>query len=251
MIGDTKNDKNKKNMKSTLIIRKFNTTPTIGTMCTKEIKSFFGSKLVDIEDEIYVNDISIQYSEVVDKTNVSKDHYQYLNNSVLQPETVILKSLDNVKFENHSIDVYSQSDRPNNNFEWILNINVKNILREYLFLRLKESRVFKCIKTTNVIDNNINNYIYGYIDTNILNRYNMSYINFYVQYLDVLNKTTLYTHNQVLKRPNFNKNVFNEANRIQNVNIITPDYLSNLDTVKIIYNQIQLLVAWWTANAKT
>lgn len=223
-------------MKSTLIIRKFNTTPTIGTMSSKEIKSFFGSKLIDIEDEIYVNDISIQYSEVVDKINIQNDHYQHFNKKD-HPETTILKSLDDVKFENHSLDVYSQNDVANNNFEWIMVINTKNILRDYLFLKLKESRVFKCVKSTEVVGANINNFIYDYIDNNILNRYNISSLDFYANYFDILNKTTLYTKNQVLKKPNFNKNVFSSTNRIKDVRIITPDYLNNLDSVKIIFNQ--------------
>ena len=224
-------------MKSTLIIRKFNTTPTIGTRSAKEIKSFFGSKLIDIEDDITVNDISIQYSEVVDKVNIQNDHYQYFNKNALHPETVILKSLDDVKFENHSLDIYSPVEVVHSNFEWILTIDAKNILREYLFLRMKESRVFKCVRTTDVVGMNINSYIYDYIDNNVLNRYNISVLDFYAQYLNIVKDTTMFTNKQTLKKPNFNKNVFNINNRIKDVNIVTPDYLNNLGTVKIIFNQ--------------
>ena len=230
-------------MKSNLIIRKYDTTPAKGVRSSKEIKSFFGSKLIDIEDTIYINDISIQYSEVVDKVNIQNDHYQYYDPNILHPETNILRSLDDVKYENHSIDIYSQTDPSvtsvNRNFEWIMVINAKNILREYLFLRLKESRVFKTITSTDLVERNVNSYINDYIDDNILNRYNIAELTFYANYFNVVNDATIFDKGQVLKGPNFNKSVFNVNNVVKNVNIITPDYLNNLDTVKIIYNQIK------------
>ena len=224
-------------MKSNLIIRKYETTPAKGVRSSKEIKSFFGSKLVDIEDTIYINDISIQYSEVVDKVNIQNDHYQYYDISLLHPETNILRSLDDVKFENHSIDIYSQIAVSPINLQWILNIDAKSILREYLFLRLKESRVFKTISSVDLVERNVNSYINDYIDNNIINRYNISGLTFYASYFNVVSESTIFNRGQVLKGPNFNKSVFNSNNIIKDVNIITPDYLNNLGPVKIIYNQ--------------
>lgn len=230
-------------MKNTLQIRKYETEAVKGVKSNKEIKSFFGSKLIDIEDIIYVNDISIQYSEVVDKVNIKNDHYQYYDFNLLHPESIVLKSLDDVKYENHSIDIYSQMEptkySPNQNFEWIIVINVRSILKEYLFLRLKESRIFKTIKSEDLIERNINSYIYNYIDSNLLDRYNVSDLSIYIKYFDVVGKSTLFTKGQVLKGPQYNKTIFNETNRVKNVNIITPDYLNNLNIVKVIYNQTQ------------
>lgn len=230
-------------MKSNLIIRKYETEPVKGVKSSKEIKSFFGSKLIDIEDTIYVNDISIQYSEVVDKINIQNDHYQYYDVDALHPETSILTSLDDVKYQNHTMEIYSQDpnlDRLNNNLnlEWIINLDVKGILRQYLFLRLKESRIFKTIRSEDLIERNINTYINNYIDNNLLNRYNISDISFYVKYFDVVQDSTVFTRNEVLMSPNFSKNVFSESNKVKNVNIITPDYLNNLNTVNIIYSEI-------------
>jgi len=235
-------------MKNNLVIKKYDTTKVGGVMSSKEVKSFFGSKLIDIEDVIYINNISIQYTEVVNKRDIKLDHYQNYTYetkvgdaiAVLYPETVFLKSLDDVKYQNHSIDILTpkdpKTDVKNQNYEWVMNINAKNILREYLFLRLKESRVFKTIKSQDLIERNINTFIYNYINENILNRYNISDISFYAEFFDVLNDSTIY-QKQILKNPMFNKSIFKEANRINNVSIITPDYLSNLDTVQIKYNQ--------------
>lgn len=227
-------------MKNDLILKKYETTKVKGVKSSKEVKSFFGSKLIDIEDDIFINNISIQYSEVVDKVNIQNDHYQYYINDSLYPETNILKSLDDVKYENHSIDIYSQRGPTrtaiDQNFEWILVVNAKNILKEYLFLRLKESRIFKTIKSEDLLQRNINSYIYEYIDQNLLNRYNISDLIFYVKYFNVVQDSTVFTNGQVLNGPQFNKTIYDETNRVKNVNMIVPYYL---DTVKIIYNQIK------------
>lgn len=230
-------------MKNNLILKKYNTSKVGGVRSSKEIKTFFGSKLIDIEDVIYINDISIQYSERVDKINIQNDHYQNLDINLLQPERNILKSLNDVKYRNHSIDLYTQVDplrnNPNQNYEWIIVINAKNILKEYLFLRLKESRVFKTIRSEDLIERNIDEYINNYIENNLLNRYNISEIAFYSEYINVEQQNNILINIQRLKNPQFNKNVFKSENRVNNVNIITPDYLNNLGTVKIIYNQIR------------
>jgi hypothetical protein len=227
-------------MKNSLIIKKYDVVAENGVKSAKDIKCFFGSKLIDIEDIIYVNNNSILYSEVVDKINIKNDHYQNFDNNIVQPETNILKSLDDVKYENHSIDIYTQNDPKldsiNKNFEWIFIIDAKNILKEYLFLRLKESRSFKTIKSDDLIERNINSYIYNYIDTNLLNRYNILDVTFYISYFDVISDSNIYSK-QYLKSPNFNKTIFKDSNMVKNINIITPDYLNNLDKVKIIFNQ--------------
>lgn len=235
-------------MKSNLALKKYDTTKVGGVMSSKEVKSFFGSKLIDIEDVIYINNISIQYSEVVNRRDVKYNHYQNYNHetrvgsavAVIQPETVILRSLDDVKYENHSIDVLTPKDPmpgvKNQNYEWVMNINAKNILREYLFLRLKESRVFRTIKSQDLVEKNINAFIYNYINNNLLDRYNISDLSFYAEFFDVLNDSTIYQR-QITKNPRFNKTVFKDTNRVSNVSIVTPDYLSNLDTVQVKYNQ--------------
>lgn len=235
-------------MKSDLTLKKYNTTKVGGVMSSKEVKSFFGSKLIDIEDVIYINNISIQYSEVVNRRDTRFNHYQNYNHeakignviSTLRLETVILKSLDDVKYENHSIDILTPKDPnlgvKNQNYEWVMNINAKNILREYLFLRLKESRVFKTIKSDDLVEKNIDVYIKNYINENLLNRYNISDLSFYAEFFDVLKDSNIY-QGQTTKTPRFNKTVFKESNRITNVSVVTPDYLSNLDTVQVKYNQ--------------
>ena len=74
---------------------------------------------------------------------------------------------------------------------------------------------------------------------NLLNRYNLSKIDFYAEYFNVIELSNLYDKNTLLRNPNYNKSVFAEQNKnkISNINIITADYLSNLGSVKMIFNQ--------------
>ena len=67
----------------------------------------------------------------------------------------------------------------------------------------------------------------------------MSDLSFYATYIKVTGNYDMFGTAAVLRGPNYNKNVFNENNKIKNVNIITPDYLNNLGVVKIIFNQIK------------
>jgi hypothetical protein len=92
------------------MIQQYKKEPVIGTKTAKEVKSFFGTNLVDIEDEIVISDISIQYSDTP-STDPNNPHYQYydLTTLVTEQEVNTLRSLDDIKFENHSVDLYKQN----------------------------------------------------------------------------------------------------------------------------------------------
>jgi len=51
-------------MKSDLIITRFKTESIMGTKETNDTKTFFGSKMVDIDDIITIDESNIQYSEL-------------------------------------------------------------------------------------------------------------------------------------------------------------------------------------------
>lgn len=114
-------------MKTTTIIQQYKKESVIGTKTSKEVKSFFGSNLIDIEDEIVISDISIQYSDT------PTDHYQYydLTTLVNEQEVSTLRSLDDIKFENHTIDLYRQNYTTSyDNLQWNYVVKARNILKE-------------------------------------------------------------------------------------------------------------------------
>ena len=70
-------------MKTTTIIQQYKKEPVIGTKTSKEIRSFFGTNLIDIEDIISISNISIQYSDT------PTDHYQYYDTTTLVSESEV------------------------------------------------------------------------------------------------------------------------------------------------------------------
>lgn len=234
------NEKDTNKLKTTTIINYYGKEPVIGTKTSKEVKSFFGTNLIDIEDQISISDFSLQYSDR------PSDNYQYYDTTILvsEQEVGILKSLDDVKFENHEIDLYKLNYTSYDNLQWNLVLKAKNILKEYLFLRLKEVRTFKSIRKDETQKNNINSFIYDYIEFNLLDRYNISDIKFYVEYKDVLNLGNTVNNNYTIKSPTFDNKIYNDNNLIKDIRILTTDYMNNLGDVNITYNQIKNAVQY-------
>ncbi len=206
-------------MKSDLIITRFKTQPIIGTKETNDTKTFFGSKMVDIEDTITVDNSTIQYSEVYKTGTTENNGYQYFQD-IDNLESIYLVDFTNVKFDNHTITLVSQSTIDlKNNTQWQISINWKTILREYMFYHLKNRRTFKCIKYTDVLSENINLFLRKYITDNLLNRYQFTQLNFYVEYID-LQTGDEHTAPHLLFDPIFSVDVKKDINLIKNVNAI-------------------------------
>jgi len=220
-------------MKSDLIITRFKTQPIVGTVSPYEQKTFFGSKMIDIEDEIIIDESNIQYSEIFNSENSNNNGYQYYED-IDNLEKIYLVNLSYTKYIHHSIDLMSQSDMDlQNNTNWTLLISWKDILTDYLFYRLKEVRTFKCIKYTDVLSENINLYIREYIDKNLLNRYQFSKLNLYIEYLPLDNDNINIKPNLQFD-PLFTVNVKKDTNLITNVNAIVYD-----DIIDVKYKQTQ------------
>ena len=64
-------------MKSDLIISRYKTEKIIGTKSSFDARTFFGSKMIDIEDSILVDNSEIQYSEIFDVIDKRNNGYQY------------------------------------------------------------------------------------------------------------------------------------------------------------------------------
>lgn len=211
-------------MKSDLIITRFKTETTIGTKESNDVKTFFGSKMVDIEDTILVDESEIQYSEVYQTGETNNNGYQYYED-IDSMESIYLINLTDLKYDNHTISLVSQSTIDlKNNTQWTLNINWKNILKEYIFYKLKNRRTFKCIKYTDVISENINLYVRKYIDNNLINRYQFSQLKFYVEYIN-LDSGTEYKDPDLLFDPIFSADVKKDTNLVKNANATALDEL--------------------------
>lgn len=234
-------------MKSDLIISKYKTEKIIGTKSSFDSRTFFGSKMIDIEDNITINDSLIQYSEVFDTEDKRNNGYQFYTD-LDSVEKIYLVDLFNIKNDNHTITLASQSREDLKiNTNWVIIAKWKEILIEYIYLKLKEARTFKTIKFDNVLSENINLYIRKYIENNLLSRYAFDSIDFYIKFYD-LNVGDEDTDPNLAFNPIFDKNIMSEENRVKNVNsTVYPDIL-NIDYKQTESSQFKKIHYYFDLN---
>jgi hypothetical protein len=220
-------------MKNNLILKKFSTNSVPGTMNQKELRTFFGGKIIYSEDNIYINNDSINFSQVVSDIN---NGYQYYDVSLAKnKEMNYYENLTDLKANNQSISLFSQNSTSlNNNTKWEITINGSAILKDYLFFKIKEQRVFKNINSDEVYSNDINNAIYEYITANIFGRYRLNKIDFYVNYYDI-KKQSIQDNIFLQYNPNFDVSVYKSEN-LSNMNIAGFDPYK-FDLITIQYSQ--------------
>jgi len=203
-------------------------------MNQKELKTFFGGKIIYSEDNIYINDDSIKFSQVIGDYN---NGYQYYDNKTIPDgwETEFSENLTDLKSNNNTISLYNQTSSDiNNNTRWQITINGSTILKDYLFYKIKEQRVFKVIQSNETYSNNINNAIYEYINYNIFSRYRLTSVDFYVGYYDIKSQT-VYDNIKLQFNPTFSESVYKKEN-LTNMNMVGYNPY-NFDSITILYNQ--------------
>lgn len=167
-------------MKRSYISPEFNYTKVNGTLNMLEERTFFGSKMLEIEDEVVIDNRDIIYYQ---KNN--KEQINLVQEKLLTP-VIYSASID--KESNHSLTIdESQTEFEKlNNTKWILKINTRELLRNYVFSQLKFSRVFEGVISLNTRSNSINEAIYDYVDQNVMDRYNFTRIDLYLKYNSLL-----------------------------------------------------------------
>ena len=221
-------------MKSNLMLKKFKVNAIPGTMNQNELRTFFGGKVIYSEDKIYINNDSIKFSQVIGDYN---NGYQYFDHDTIPDswETDFYENLTDLKSNNQTISLFSQTaDNMNTNTRWQIVINGSTILKDYLFFKIKEQRVFKSINESEVYYNDINNAIYEYISYNIFRRYRLEKIDFYVSYYDI-KKQSIYDNILLQYNPNFSPDVYKKEN-LSNMTVVGYNPY-NFDTITIQYNQ--------------
>lgn len=219
-------------MKSDLIITRYKTEKVIGTKSAYDERTYFGSKMIDIEDSIDIDNSIIQYSEVYNSIDKSNNGYQYYIDSD-DIEKKYLVKLYTIKNDNHTMSLNSQSTSElRTNTKWLLIIDWKSILLKYLYLKIKESRTFKTIKNSNVLNENINYYIKSYITNNLMSRYDFNTIDLYIKYVD-LDSSDIDKTPDLLLEPIFDENIMCDEYKVKDANTNISDVLT------ITYNQIE------------
>ncbi len=150
-----------------------------GTLSMLEKKSFYGSKVIKIENNLNIDGTNIIYYQTStnEQLNINIE-------SILDP---IIYDVVKDKLSNSIllIDDSQTMEQKNNTTKWILKINTTTLLSNYLFATLKKYRTFEGVQNNTVISNDVNSAIREYIKNNLLSRYQLDKVDLFISYNDL------------------------------------------------------------------
>ena len=172
-------------MRRTYISPEYQNRAVYGTLNMVEESTFFGAKMLEIEDSISIDNQDIIYYQ--------KLNGEQLDFSVESSLPSIVYSSSTNKLNNHTLELDTTQPKYqlDNNTRWILTIDLKTIITEYLYATLKKYRTFEGVKNEMTMFNDVNVGVKNYITSNILNRYKFKSIDLYVRYQDLRNQSLL------------------------------------------------------------
>jgi hypothetical protein len=176
-------------MRRTYISPEFDHLRVNGTFNMLEESTFFGSKMLEIEDIISIENQSLVYFE-----SVSKEQIDITVESLLQP---VSYSTSEDKFLNHRlrIDESQSNQQKETTTRYILEIDLEAILTNFIFATLKRWRTFEGVRNNMTKDNDVNFAIRDYIIKNVLDRYRLTKIDLYLNYVSIQNRNSLKFNN--------------------------------------------------------
>jgi len=172
-------------MRRTYISPEYNVNRVYGTFNMREESNFFASKMLEIEDLISISTIDIIYYQ--------NKNGEQLDFSVESSTTPIVYSPVNDKKDNHTLVLDESQTRiqKEKNTKWILTIDLKTILINYLFSIMKKYRSFEGIRNDMTSTNDVSVSLKNYIDFNVYDRYKLKNVDLYISYKDLRNQNVL------------------------------------------------------------
>jgi hypothetical protein len=189
-----------------------------------EESNYFGSKMLEIEDTIYIENQNIIYYQ--------QSSGEQINLSTETSIDSLVYSSPSDKEINHSLvidDAQTEYQRENST-KWIMNINLDDILSNFLFASLKRYRTFEGMKTSLTRTNDVNTAIREYIDKNVSNRYKLNKVDFYIKYKDLRSQNVLRFKNT------WNPTIGIDSNRFQKIQTETA---FDESSIRLLFNQEQ------------
>ena len=210
-------------MKRNYISPEFKYVPANGSMNMLEQTSFFGSKMMDIEDSLNISNMNIIYYQ-----DSVGEQLNYLIEKTTTP--IVFSTIDDKK-NNHTIasDISQSPDQLNSNTRWVISIDLSTILTNYLFATLKKARSFEGLKNNMTYYNSVDSAMIEYIKKNLLNRYTFESIEFYVEYVHL-------SQDGALRYKNTYVEILNQSSVTNKIQSILSDDKSKLT---VILNQEQ------------
>lgn len=163
-------------MRKTFITKEYTQEFRAGTFSMLEKRNFFGSKVLELDDIMTVDENNIIWTEAA-------DHTQGVN---IDDQTQSL-NVAQLKDDNHTLRIYpKQSPAEIEKFTvWELEINIQIIIKEWIFAQLKKFRTFDSIRNTETSSGNVDVAVSEYINYNIMPRIKFSTIYLYIRYFQI------------------------------------------------------------------
>ena len=211
-------------MRRTYISSEYSNTKTYGTFNMIEESNYFGSKMLEIEDSIYIENQNIIYYQ--------RPSGEQINLSAETSIDSLVYSAPVDKQINHSlvIDDTQTNYQRDNNTKWIMDIKLNDLLSNFLFANLKRYRTFEGLKTSITRTNDVNTTIREYIDKNVSNRYKFNKIDFYIKYKDLRSQNVLRFKNT------WNTTIGIDSNKFQKIQTETA---FDGSSIRLLFNQEQ------------
>lgn len=212
-------------MKKNFITKEYAKINEHGTMSMYENRNFMASKILEIEDNININDLILEWFESFDGTQgigVDSVNKQYIPLDI-KKKYIKYNVLENQSAESKSI--YTK---------WNFAINTQSILVEYIYAKLRVNKIFARIKNINTLTNSVENAIKEYVITNVIPRIRFYNIVLYVKYYrlgDFINNEQIALQYDTI----LTNNVISDINKVTNFQV---DVFAN-DIANIIYKQTQ------------
>jgi len=136
--------------------------------------------MLEISDTIEIKNESVIYNQLSNGEQLNLE-------SDLQLHQVIYDTTVD-KNTNHTLILdKSQTDQELvGNTKWIMDIEVRNILRNYIFANMKKYRTFEGVLNSMTINNNVDSSVYEYIDKNVLSRYKFLRVELFIKSVNLL-----------------------------------------------------------------
>jgi len=166
-------------MRRNYISLEFTYKPVFGTLNMREQSTFFSSKMIEIDDILEFHNQGLIYYQ-----NGRKEQLDFDIEKSLAP---VVYSVADDKKRNHQLIIDdSQSDSQRNNLtKYILTIDLKTLLNNFLFATLKQYRTFEGVRNNMCYTNDVSYSIKEYVTKNIVDRYKFSKLELYLKYIDL------------------------------------------------------------------
>lgn len=209
-------------MRRTYISPDFLSTPVFGTYNMLEESNFFGGKMLEIEDKILINTQNIIYYQ-----KGTGEQLDLATETTIRP--VIWSSSSDKKI-NHTLilDDSQPKYQLDKDTRWILSIDLKTILSNYIFSSMKRYRTFSGITSNMTYSEDVNVALMEYISLNVLNRYKLSSTDLFISYKDLRKQSILRYKNL------WNEKIAIESNRFKKFQSETS---FDGTSVKLTFNQ--------------